>query len=149
VTTDVIGIQCELFVADPVDAPHYEDGFDDDAATDKFEVVPLGGLTQLQFEMLWAITEGRPWRATTHAFEWVGDPPDVQAETWLFRFPPAFVTRLAKLTDTEVAAITDQWARTEEIACPPEEIEPVVSSLVELARSAEGSSRGLYLWGSL
>ena len=144
-----MGILCDLFLAEPADAPDYEASFDDEEAADKFEVVTLGGLTQLQFEILWAITEGRPWSPETHAFDWVGDPPEGDAESWLFRFAPVFVTRLAGMTDAEVATAATKWAGTEGMDCTAEEIAPVVKSLVELARSGVASNRGLYLWGSL
>ena len=67
-----MSILCDLFVADPADAPHYQDALGTGDAADHYEVVSLGGLTQLQFETLWAITDGTPWSAATHAFEWVG-----------------------------------------------------------------------------
>jgi hypothetical protein len=143
-----MGILCELFVADPADAPLYEDEADDVESAAEFERVQLSGLTQLEFETMWAITEGRPWDAATHALEVVGEP-ERDAESWLFRFPPAFVTRLANLSAPEVASITVQWARTEEINCAPQEVEHVVRSLVDLAGLAVASKRGLYLWGSL
>ena len=65
------------------------------------------------------------------------------------RFPPPFVARLAKLNDPELTAVVREWAQIEEINCSPREIEPVVSSLVGLARSAQASNRGLHVWGSL
>jgi hypothetical protein len=140
-----MSILCELFVADLSDALHYDDG----ESADRFEIVPLGGLTQLPFEILWAITEGRPWSPAIRAFEQLGESPDERTETWLFRFPPVFVARLAKLTGAEISVITAQWARTDELDCATDEIEPIVSSLIDLARSAVESNRGLYLWGSL
>jgi hypothetical protein len=87
---------CDLFVADPSDARHYDEHFDehfDEQWADRFESAPLRGITQLEFELLWAIVEGRPW--------------------------------------------------------DPEELAPAVESLLALARSAEASRRGLFLWGSL
>lgn len=111
-----MSILCDLFVADPSDAPHYADDSGDHEWSSEIESVSLGGLTQLQFEILWAIVEGRPWQAEVHAFEWVGEPPE-DGSTWLWRFPPPFVT--------------------------------VVATLLKLARSAEASKRGLFLWGSL
>jgi hypothetical protein len=153
-----MSILCELFVADEADALRFDeeqpDGDDDDLVDDEEEPargldsLPLGGLTSLEFETLWAIVESRPWSPTTHSLEPLREPEEM-AETWLFRFPPPFVARLARLTEAEVAAVAAKWARTEEVKSPAEEIEPLVESIVGLARSAIASNLGLYMWGSL
>jgi hypothetical protein len=145
-----MSILCDLFVAVPSDASKYGDRFDDPEWGADVESESFGGLTQLNFEILWAIVEGRPWDPSTHSFEWVGDPPQGQAETWTFRFAPAFAGQLAALKDPRaIAEITQQWARTEELNCDPGELTEVVDALLRLARSAEASGRGLFLWGSL
>jgi hypothetical protein len=145
-----MSILCELFVADPSEASKYGDRSDDSEWAADVESMAFGGMTQLNFEILWAIVEGRPWDPGTHSFEWVGDQPEGQAETWTFRFAPAFVSLLAALKDPRaITEVTQQWARTEELNCDPEELTEVVDALVHLARSAEASGRGLFLWGSL
>jgi hypothetical protein len=146
-----VSILCDLFVADPSDASKYGDRFDDPEWAAHVESVSFGGLTQLNFEILWAILEGRPWDPSAHSFEWVGDPPpEGQAETWTFRFAPAFVSQLAALEDPRaITEITQQWARTEELSCDPKDLTEVVDSLLRLARSAQASGGGLCLWGSL
>jgi len=144
-----MSILCDLFVADPSDAQHYEERFDDDEWVGRFERRQFGGLTQLEFEILWAIVEGRPWDPQTYSLEWIGEPPE-GGESWLLRFPPAFVASLTALKDPrEVAAIAAKWARTEELNCSPADIAPVVEALMELATSAVASKRSLFLWGSL
>ena len=147
-----MSILCELFVANEADALRFgeeqSDGDDDEEPGSEFESLPLGGLTSLEFGTLWAIIEGRRWSRATHSLEPMREPEEMM-ETWLFRFPAPFVARLALLTDAEVAAVAAKWARTEEVNSGAEEIEPVVESIGELARSAIASKRGLYLWGSL
>jgi hypothetical protein len=142
-----MGILCDLFVADPVDAPHYADESDDYKWAQEMESVPLGGLTQLEFELLWALMEGRPWDPETHALMHIGEESD---ETWLFRFPTTFVQLLAALPESRVPAVAQQWAQTEEMGGGnSEDVEGLISTLTELASKASASNRGLFLWGSL
>jgi hypothetical protein len=90
-------------VADPSDAPHYDDDeLDDDEAADMFETFPLGGLTNLEFELLWAIVEGRPWIPEPHSLEAIAEPQE-DLNTWIFRFPSRFVSQLAELKAHQVA----------------------------------------------
>jgi hypothetical protein len=145
-----MSILCDLFVADPSDASEYGKRFDDPEWDADVESASFGGMTQLNFEILWAMLEGRPWDPKTHSFESVGDPSEGQDETWTFRFAPAFVAQLAALKDPRaIAELTQKWAQTQELRCDPEELTEVVDSLLRLASSAQASGRGLFLWGSL
>jgi hypothetical protein len=139
----------ELYVAAPEDAPHYAADNEDHEFVDEVESFPMGGTNNLHFETLWAITEGQRWDAKRHSFEWVGEPPEGQAHEWRFRFPPVFVARLAAMTPTDRARIANEWAKDPELDCDPEEVQPILESLGELAASAIATDRGLYLWGSL
>lgn len=49
----------------------------------------------------------------------------------------------------EQERVVREWAKTEEVALPPSEVEPIVSQLIELAKYARSTNRGMYLWGSL
>jgi hypothetical protein len=122
-----MGIQCELFVADPEDAPHYAED-DDYEFVDEVESFPMGGMNNLHFETLWAITEGQPWDPKRHAFEWVGEPPEGQVHQWRFRFPPAFVARLAAMTPNDRAHIANAWATDPELNCDPEDLQSLLES---------------------
>jgi hypothetical protein len=153
-----MSILCELFIAEPADAPLYEELCDDEAEGGRFERVLLGGMNSLQFEPLLGIMERevrmasipyrRPSGPEVHRLEQVGEPEKTDT-SWFFRFPTGFVAWLAALDAPRAAAVTEQWARTEELSTSPEDIEHVVSSLMELARLAVASNRGLYMWGSL
>lgn len=141
-----MGILSEFFVAAPDDAPLYEElSLQKSFPADRFPRVQWKGLTSLELETLWAIADDRPWSPETCTLEPIGEPD----ERWLFRFPDAFVARLASLTQEQFARAVDAWSKTEELACDAREIEPVLASLVTLARTAKESGRGMFLWGSV
>jgi hypothetical protein len=140
-----MSIMTELFVADPADAPGYEKRSPRDHASGRFEVREFGGLTSLEFEVLWAIIEGKDWTPKQYSLEHVVKP----GQQWLCRFPPPFVEMLAALTPKDLGAIAEKWAAIEELSCSAEQIYPVLDGLVSLAKSAKAKGRGLFLWGSL
>jgi hypothetical protein len=47
-----MSILCDLFVADPSDAQHDEERFDDEEWVGRFDRRQFGGITQLEFETL-------------------------------------------------------------------------------------------------
>ncbi len=135
-----MGILTELFVGTDEEARSY----DGDSAAG-FQSVQLGGLTNLEFETLWAILEGKEWSPDSHALEEVRP----SGETWTFKFPAAFVELLRRLDSEGVAAAAKRWAATEELACAPADVEHVIVALVSIAGSIGDGSRSLFLWGSL
>jgi hypothetical protein len=134
-----MGILTELFLATDDEARTY-----DGQSAERFKSVQLGGLTSLEFETLWSILDGREWSPKSHGLEEVRP----SGHTWTFRFPPAYVERLSELDSSAVSAAAKRWAATEELACDPADVEPVIDTLVSLARS-RGGDRHLFLWGSL
>jgi len=140
-----MGILADFFVADPLHASSYEHSRSSDLSMERFQVEEFSGVTSLELEILWAIVEGEEWSPKRHALEAVGQP----AETWLFRFPTPFLTRLAGLEATELQPLASKWAKIEELSCNPEDLQPVLRSLVSLAKSARETGRALFVWGSL
>ena len=59
-----MGILADLFVADPADASSYEASIGGTPPAGRFEVRQLGGFTQLELEILWAILDGEEWSPT-------------------------------------------------------------------------------------
>jgi len=53
--------------------------------------------------------------------------------------PVCAVKRELSLEDSEL------WAASDELACPPDDIRPVVEEMVRLARTATSSVRSLYI----
>ena len=137
-----MGILADLFVAHPDDAVAYEERLGSRSA--RFEVRQFNGFTQLELEILWAMVAGEEWSPERHQLEAIGEP----SESWLFRFPDAFVGRLASL-GPDLHPLASRWAAIEELACAPDEIKPVLEALVSLAKSAQKNGKGLFLWGSL
>jgi hypothetical protein len=135
-----MGILTELFLATDDEARAY----DGDSA-ERFESVQLGGLTSLHFETLWSILDGKEWGPESHGLEEVRP----SGHTWTFKFPAAYVERLRALDSRGTSAAAKQWAATEELACDPADVEPVIDALVSLARSLGSGDLHLFLWGSL
>jgi hypothetical protein len=93
------------------------------------------------------VDDRRAWTPDDGVLELLGEEGD--GETWLARFPAPLVASLAGLAGDERARVIGEWSATEEMASPPDEVAPIVGCLVELARTALETGRGLYLWGSL
>lgn len=143
-----MGILADLFVADPKDAITYEALQLKGAITpDKFDRAEFKGLTDLEFGTLWAILQNEEWNVKSHCLETIS--LEGQGETWLFRFPEPFLSRLSSLDSSEIGRAAKAWAATEELQCEPSDIEPVIRELARLAKAATRDGKGLYLWGSL
>jgi hypothetical protein len=139
-----MGLLADFFVAAPVDAPSYEQ-HQGRLPAGRFEVWQSGDFTSLELEQLWAILAGEKWSHKLHRLERL----PAAGESWLFRFPDPFLGRLASLDAAALPQVAAQWAAIEKLSCPPADLMPVLESLTALARAAHGTSRGLFLWGSL
>ena len=135
-----MGLQTELFIASGEEAAGY-DGLNGDS----FERIQLGGLTNLEFETLWAIFDGDEWDAKRHALEQIASTN----ASWTFRFPAAYVAKLQSLDADKIHEAASAWSATEEIAASPDDVLPVIESLVTLAQSASAQNRNLFLWTAL
>jgi hypothetical protein len=105
-----MGLMTELFVAREDDAKMY-----DHTTAGRVQSVKLGGLTNLEFETLWAILLTEEWSLKTHALEQVAS----SKETWIFKFPQAYVDKLRSLDPPGVSRAANSWAATEELSCNP------------------------------
>jgi hypothetical protein len=135
-----MGLLTELFVAREKEARSY-----DHTSAGRLPGVQLGGLTNLEFETLWAILAGEEWSAETHALEEVASTE----ETWTFKFPPAYLEILRALDSSRISEAARAWAATEELSCAPADVEPVITKLATIARSFSDGDRSLFLWSSL
>jgi hypothetical protein len=124
---------------------------DDEAV--KYDTVPAtfaerahyNGMTPLELSTLWAIMRGVEWDDSTMD-DFVCLLQIGSGERLIHRFPVAMLAALGQLTQDRVRDVTAKWAATDELACTPADIQPVVEEMVRLARSATASGRGLYLW---
>jgi hypothetical protein len=139
-----------------------------------YDPVDARGLAPLEFERLSAILGqkdhdpdalrlvnvrfGQParrgWAGLVRRFRiWIaivwsvvgGEGPDAG----LYRFPPAYLRLLAGLQDTDLPGVAKAWADTEAMAGRDgTSAQAMLIELRRLARSAEATRRGLFLWGA-
>jgi hypothetical protein len=135
-----MGMLTDLYVASPSSARGY-----DKAHGGSFEREELGGLTNLEFETLWAILSDEEWDAGRHALEEVASTES----SWTFQFPPEYSARLRALDDEALARVAARWAETEEISGSAEDVLPVIQALVRLAHLVVPEKTALFVWTSL
>lgn len=103
------------------------------------------GITPLEISTLWAIIRGDAWEVTM-----MRDFPCLLqvggGERLVHSFPAAMVSALGQLTNDQIQDVSAKWAATEELACAPSDIQPVVAEMARLARAAASSGRGLFIW---
>jgi hypothetical protein len=142
-----MGIMTAFFASTPNDALSYQGlRWSDNVPADRFEVVELGGLTNLEFEMLWAMMEGVEWDPETHEFLEMETGND---ETWLFQLPQRFCAKLRALDDSGISRFASEWAEIEEFGGWATDLNPILEKLRDLATLAESKSLGVFLWCSL
>jgi hypothetical protein len=145
-----MGIWSHLFVADPANAIRYENeaALAQELPSWVLGRVQLSELTDLQYEVLWAALDGRPWGIDSHSLEELSMRKD--GGSWLYRFPPSFVVRLAETDAGSLGRVAEQWVQSGELhGATPAETLPVLHELTQLARLAQSDGKGLFLWGSL
>lgn len=70
-------------------------------------------------------------------------------ERLIHRLPAAFLSRLSLSDADTLKRATRLWAKTDELACDPPDLEPLIETLVDLAQRAQDTGRNLYLWTSV
>ncbi|MGO9485598.1 MAG: hypothetical protein ACLPX9_13575 [Rhodomicrobium sp.] len=103
--------------------------------------------TNLSLGILWAILRGETFDIKRHDLEVISIASN--HESWLFRFPPDLVDRLASLEEAQIARLAASWAESEEVPGRGADNEPVLLELRRLARAAKTQNRSLFLFGSL
>jgi len=142
-----MGILSDLFVSTHEDASLYQERYLARALkSSAYQRVEYKGITDLELGTLWAVVQGDEWDINVHRLNQVAF--GAGGETWLFRFPDAFVRSLQSLDEARISRASELWASTEELKCAPTYLMPVVSDLNRLSKLATGD-KGLFLWGSL
>jgi hypothetical protein len=142
-----VSILADLFVADEREAHAYDKAAGEGTEPPYVKREQFRGLLDLNFSILWAILDDLPWNLETHSLESVARHDG--GERWLFRFPSALTRELSVLDDASILKAAQQWAKTEELQCQPNEVQPVIAALVALSRKAVAEGKAVYLWGSL
>ena len=103
------------------------------------------GITTLELTTLWAFLDDTEWNVDMlDHFHCLLERDG--GEVLVHRIPTPLVKRLKDLDERKVRDLASRWAATEELACAPEDVLPVLAELVRLSASAEKRSKGLYLW---
>jgi hypothetical protein len=144
-----MGLLTDFIVASPNDALNYASFISagEVVPRERFERCEYKNYTDLALGQLWAILSNEQQDAKRHALEAVriGE----QGETWLFRFPDAFVGLIADLEQAAIKTTAQTWSESEEVPGGVDDNEPTLTDLIRLAKYAQSSGRSLYLWGSL
>jgi len=146
-----VGLLADFFVATPDQALHYANQADEPDDGEEIHAllqpVEYKGFTSLELGTLWAILADVPWNAKTHMVEdtFYGE----EGESWLNRFPDELTSLLAAASPDLLAKVCATWAATEELACDPQHISPVLADLQVLAKRAISESKSVHLWGCL
>jgi hypothetical protein len=136
---------CDLFIATPEIARKYERMLTLGETMQSIIRKRWESLSQLHFEILWAIIEGRRYIPDTLCLIDLY----LAERTSLFEFPGAYTDQLSELKSDRIDFIAHSWAATEELDCSPEEAEEILTSSIRLARLAKEKKQRLYLWGSV
>lgn len=146
-----MGILSDFFVANPTEALRYANRIEEPDEGDEIEELldpaQYKRFTDLEITMLWAILEGKEWDVDRHTLEYVEIGED--SDAWLDRFPDELTMLLTRLDSGSLGPMLEKWANTEELACDPAELHPVMEDLRRLANEAIAKKKSVYLWGCL
>ncbi len=101
--------------------------------------------TELELSTLWAEMRGIDWDVTLLD----GFPSVLLADggaRTIHRVPAAMTAELTVLTPEQVSVAATKWATTDELACEPSDVQPIIEGLVRLAKNASETGRSIYLW---
>jgi hypothetical protein len=101
--------------------------------------------TVLELSTLWAKMQGIEWNVDS-----LDEFPNVLVrdggERTIYRLPAAMGADLAGLTPAQISTAATKWAATEELACQPADVQPIIEGLVRLAKKASEANRSIYFW---
>ena len=136
-----MSVLADLFLASKDSAAAY----DETQRCAEDDRVQSNRITPLELSMLLAILERSAWSVDMmDQFEQILIVDG--GERLIHQVSPRLVERLATLSPEGVSEVARSWSATDEIACAPEEIEPLIRDLVSLAARARATSRQMFLW---
>ena len=125
----------------------------DDAEAAKYDSEPstfaereqYTSFTVLELSTLWAKMRDVEWDVNLlDQFPSVLQQDD--GERAINRLPTVMTESLARLTPEQISVAATKWAATDELACEPGDVLPVIDGLVRLAQTPSATSRSLYFW---
>ena len=104
--------------------------------------------TALELSTLWAIMQGTEWEVGL-----MDEFPELlgldDGERFVHRLPKVMIEALARMTREGVLASSAKWAATDELRCPPSDVQPIIEDLIQLSQEASAKDKCVYLWNSL
>jgi len=136
----------DFFVASSSDADDYDNFVTNHVSSDanRFERACYRGFTDIELGTLWAIVKGEEWDINLHELE--AEPTGEEGDSLLLQFPSSFVDALVELDASKQSGVAAEWAETEELACSPENLVPVLIDLHRLAKLAKLRHQELFVW---
>lgn len=136
-----MGVLADFYVSSDDTAVRY----DEDQKAAEGEVIQGKRITPLEVSTLWAILRGIEWDASM-----MDELPTVLVrdggERLIHKLPAGLVESLAEASAKALTEAAAAWAATEELACAPEDLQPFLQELQTLARRAQATERGMFLW---
>lgn len=123
----------------------------DDAEALKYDSVPshfqdreqYTSFTVLELSTLWSLMRAVEWDdSLLDEFPTVLMQDDGARS--IFRLPSAMTEALAQTTTDQVSTLARDWAATEELACAPGDVKPIIQGLTRLAQRAMGTGRNIF-----
>jgi len=138
-----MSLLADLFVSSDQEAVKY------DSNPEYFKTrAQFTSITFLELSMLWAIIEGKEWKADSlDEFNCLLQLED--GSKMIYRLPDRMTTNISKLNKEDLEIAVKKWAATEELNCSPNDIRPIVEELVRLANQAHKTDQNVYLWNCL
>lgn len=106
------------------------------------------GFTVLELSTLWAVMQSVEWDehildefATVFQESGVGH--------WVHLIPAAMSLELTRMTPEQLTLAAAKWASTDEMACEPSDVLPIVEGLIRLAKKGRATDQSIYFRGSL
>jgi hypothetical protein len=136
-----MSVQAEIYVShDDSEAVRYSN--EPSAFADREQFTSF---TVLELSTLWAKMQGVEWDVSLLD----GFPTILLqngGEQSIIRLPASMGIELAALTPDQVLGVSAKWAATDELACEPSDVQPVIEGLVRLAKRASETGRNIYFW---
>ncbi len=136
-----MGLLADFLVGTDEDASRYDGG----PTVPDSHRASYTGITEIELTTLYLIAQGLPVDPdTTYDFRTVSEADEGEVVT--VEILPDLVRRLAGASDEDLMQWAREWAATEELACEPEDLQPVLQDLRRLALVARAEAKAVYLW---
>lgn len=108
------------------------------------EVVPSGGFTNLEIELLEEAITGEPRPPAKVNVLSIDNAPE---GPWVVRFPETVTEALLEIGKDEIDEVAGHWSGFSELkGADPSDLTGLLADLIDLASDGAGSGRSPYLW---